>query len=71
MRSDNDSNDDLTNNLLKVKNHFDNNKNPIVCVNYALLGFYLRHYVLVNINHGIHYQNYFNGYCIEIFLTPR
>ena len=50
--SDNDSNDEqnlimmnLTNNLLKAKKYFNNNKNLIMYVIHALLGFYLRQYV--------------------------
>ena len=49
--SDNDSNDetefdhDEFNNLLKTKKYFNNNRNLIVCINHALLGFYLRQYV--------------------------
>ena len=57
----------LTNNLLKTKKYFNDNKNLIVCVNHALLGFYIHHYVLVSINHRIHYKNYFIDYYIETF----
>ena len=41
----------VTNNFLKAKKYF--NKNLIVCVNHALLVFYLCQYVYLN--HSIHY----------------
>ena len=34
-----------TNNLLKAKKYFNNNKSLILCVNHALLGFYLGEYI--------------------------
>ena len=35
----------VTNNLLKAKKYFNNNKNLISCVNHALLDFYLGQYI--------------------------
>ena len=43
----------VTNNFLKAKKYFNNNKNLIVCVNHALLDFYLCQYLYLN--HSIHY----------------